>query len=409
MFSLGCRLSCLRHQKRRKRCSYKTEQLESRAMLAVFTPGNLLVSNSPFSGGEPTLYEYDTSGNKIQEFLIPRNARSEAARDIVMDPDGNVQIYNGTFSPELATFTSSAGAITQTRTFANWNTANNLTYGGIAIYDRFAFVTDTKIGGDTSEHRGLVRFNIDDGTAVRFGSPQGGMIDVAVGLDGLVYGLGPSGSPYGTHLRVYDPDTLGLLRTVVMPIQSRGIAVNAEGHLFTVDGTNGIYRFDPDGNQLKKLSGPAFAGLADMDFDQDGNLLIASHGGKVGITTEALQSITVFNTRVSNGMNFATWVTPVHALTLNIAAGSISENGGTTTATVSRNSGTNSPLTVVLSSDDVGEAIVPATITIAAGETTSPTFTVTAVDDAISDGTQSVRIAATAASHAAATQRNRST
>lgn len=90
----------------------------------------------------------------------------------------------------------------------------------------------------------------------------------------------------------------------------------------------------------------------------------------------------------------------VAALTVSIADPAISENGGTTTATVSRNTDTTNPLTVDLLSSDVGEATVPGSVTIAAGQTTSAPFTVTAVDDAIADGTQTVAVTASATAHA---------
>ncbi|MFY9256709.1 MAG: hypothetical protein WAO83_24870 [Fuerstiella sp.] len=106
------------------------------------------------------LYEYDISGARLQEFPIPPVGSFELARDLAVDSNGNVQIYNGTFSPELATLDAAAGTINQTLTFPNWSTANVLTLGGIAAYDKLVFVTDTVTGRDTSAHRGLVRFNL---------------------------------------------------------------------------------------------------------------------------------------------------------------------------------------------------------------------------------------------------------
>lgn len=88
-------------------------------------------------------------------------------------------------------------------------------------------------------------------------------------------------------------------------------------------------------------------------------------------------------------------------LTLNFLAPSILENSGAmaTTATVTRNTETNMPLTVFLGSFDESEATVPASIIIAAGQSTSPAFPVNAVDDAIADGTQTVIISADATDH----------
>ncbi len=111
-------------------------------------------------------------------------------------------------------------------------------------------------------------------------------------------------------------------------------------------------------------------------------------------------SLTSLNTRTSNGMNFATWVPPARELTVDIVAASISENGGSTKATVSRNTATTSALTVALSSSDPGEASVPVSVTIPAGQTTSPTFNINGIDDAVVDGTQLVTITAVAALHA---------
>lgn len=82
-------------------------------------------------------------------------------------------------------------------------------------------------------------------------------------------------------------------------------------------------------------------------------------------------------------------------LVLTIDADSISENSGSTTATITRNTDTTAELVVTLSNSDVSEASVPATVTIAAGAATA-TFTIDAVDDAIVDGTQTAAITATA-------------
>ncbi len=70
----------------------------------------------------------------------------------------------------------------------------------------------------------------------------------------------------------------------------------------------------------------------------------------------------------------------VATLTLSIADPSISENDGTTTVTVSRNTETESELIVDLLSDDTSEATFSGTFTIPSGEV-SATFTLTAVDD----------------------------
>lgn len=85
------------------------------------------------------------------------------------------------------------------------------------------------------------------------------------------------------------------------------------------------------------------------------------------------------------------------ALTVSISPASISENGGTATATVTRNSDTTDALTVTLVSNDTGEATVVSG-DIPAGQA-SANFTITAVDDGDLDGTRTVTITASATDH----------
>ncbi|MEN8772320.1 MAG: lamin tail domain-containing protein [Akkermansiaceae bacterium] len=93
----------------------------------------------------------------------------------------------------------------------------------------------------------------------------------------------------------------------------------------------------------------------------------------------------------------ASFGTPLAALMLSPATSSINESGvgNSTTLTITLPGVPDSyPLTVNLSSDDLSEATVPATISIASGLT--GTFSVTGVDDPDPDGDRDVTISATA-------------
>jgi autotransporter-associated beta strand protein len=90
--------------------------------------------------------------------------------------------------------------------------------------------------------------------------------------------------------------------------------------------------------------------------------------------------------------NFATPESPKLTLTIDRAA--MSENGGTATATVSRNNLPTGDVLVTLSSNDTSEATVPGTVLIPDGQS-SVTFPITAVDDSLSDRAQAVTITAT--------------
>ena len=85
------------------------------------------------------------------------------------------------------------------------------------------------------------------------------------------------------------------------------------------------------------------------------------------------------------------------ALTLSIIPGTFSEAAGATAArgVVSRNTATTAALTVNLSSSNPAKATVPATVVIPAGQT-SANFNVSAVDNAIVDGSKKVTISAKA-------------
>lgn len=78
------------------------------------------------------------------------------------------------------------------------------------------------------------------------------------------------------------------------------------------------------------------------------------------------------------------------------SASSATEGDGPVTATLTMSIVQASPVTVALSSSDATAATVPASVSLAAGET-STTFQITPVDDAVADGTQTAVIMATAA------------
>lgn len=82
-------------------------------------------------------------------------------------------------------------------------------------------------------------------------------------------------------------------------------------------------------------------------------------------------------------------------LALDIVDAEISERDGYTMATVAREDSVGE-ITVQILSDDLSEVAVPASVVIADGELISAPFRVTAVDDTLLDGTQTVTITASA-------------
>ncbi len=98
-------------------------------------------------------------------------------------------------------------------------------------------------------------------------------------------------------------------------------------------------------------------------------------------------------------------VTDSENLTVFIDVASISELGGLTLGRVSRsNTDTASAIVVNLQSSDTSEATVPASVVIPAGQAIA-NFLISAVDDTLLDGTQTVTITASLSVISAAASR----
>ena len=110
----------------------------------------------------------------------------------------------------------------------------------------------------------------------------------------------------------------------------------------------------------------------------------------------------MFNVDVFSGLGSHTSSSSTPNLTISIAPSTFAENAGGSAAvgTVRIPTALASPLVVNLVSSDTGGAMVPASVAIAAGQTTSSSFSVAAVDDDLADGTQAVVITAKASGYA---------
>ena len=145
------RTTCLRRQ------LLMLEQLEDRTLLS----GDLLITAAN------NLLEYTQQGALVSSHLIPQAPGGDSgARGLSMGPSGVVYVYDGTFTPSVATLS----ATTHTwsfQTLAGWSTVNNISYGEVAAYKNFVFASDmfTYNGG---EPNGIVRFDSSGGSPVRF-------------------------------------------------------------------------------------------------------------------------------------------------------------------------------------------------------------------------------------------------
>lgn len=307
------------------------EGLEDRLVLA----GNLLVSTTG-TYPQQVFKEFTSTGSLVRTVNIPAppGTSSDTARDLVQDSGGKVYVYNGTFTPALATYNPSTSTWSQ-QNYTGWSTVNNVSYGGIGLYQNYIFTTDMTTAGDPAgQSNGIIRFNLSNSTATRFANGTD-FSDLNVGLDGKVYALA------GQTLSVYDPSTLALVRTVTLPSGNdyRGVTVNAAGDIFTANWGNTVTHFSSTGALLSSvtLTGPGggtwFGSPMDIDVASDGTLAVGTYSGHVVQMTSNFTNITYFLASSTAGVfvTFAAYQAPSPP-SVSIADYSASEGNSGTTA-----------------------------------------------------------------------------
>jgi hypothetical protein len=281
---------------RTRRTPLGIERLEERTLLA----GNLLITSEVPGTLAYNLKEYTQQGALVSSQPIPQAPGSteyEDARGLSVDPSGNVNIYDGTFTPSLATLS----AATQTwsfQTFDGWSTVANISYGEVAAYKNFVFASDmfTYNGG---EPNGIVRFDSSGGTPVRFAQGND-FIQVTLGQDGVLYGL------QGTTVKTYDPDTLAAGRTFTLQggpdSDIRSIAVDASGQILAATWGGYLAEYDASGqfipNHSIRLPGQFGGGenLINVALDTDGQVAVGGRFGEIYLTDESLANVQTIQT-----------------------------------------------------------------------------------------------------------------
>ena len=262
---------------------------------ASLTSGNIVVSL------EDRVFEYAPDGTLVQMIPIrrvaglpatPATGTGDYTRDLILDRNGVLHVFNGSSSPVLSTFEPATGSWRHDE-FAGWSVNNTSNIGGIAAYDSFVFVPDINFNNDGL---GVVRFDTSDNySALRFGSLS--YDEVTIGFDGLLYAL----EDFSQTIHIFDPISMVHLDTTVLDTFVSGIAVNAAGEIFGAgaSGLDGVlYRFSPAGSQMDSLV-TGERGLHDLDLTRDGRIVAggehpALKKARVVVTDEALDSFTEF-------------------------------------------------------------------------------------------------------------------
>jgi hypothetical protein len=274
---------------------------------AALNRSNLIVTWA----GYPSSFaqEYTPTGALVQSWQITGSFSTEYARDVGVDSAGNVIIYNGTFSPSLTILNPKTGAKTN-HSFSGWNTVNDVTWGGLAVVEGYAYATDDQIGPDGANQNGLVRFSLADGSAQRFFAGRD-TTSVGVGLNKMLYEIWPDTSPGQNQLDVIDPSTMTLVKTIGLPIGLSGVTADAAGNIFGTSGSK-IYKLDNNGNILASLE-TGYA-LDNIKISLTGQLVSANNGGQIVLSSTDLSTFNEWTLNEPNAQlyaSYAAFATPI--------------------------------------------------------------------------------------------------
>ncbi|HEY7116209.1 MAG TPA: hypothetical protein VH475_06475 [Tepidisphaeraceae bacterium] len=272
------------------------EPLEPRLQL---TAANFLVANGNIGSRKNFVYEYNQSGQIVRTLQFPNG--DSGIRDVVVDPLGRIQAFDGTFSPTLATY--NAGTYTS-HTYSGWSIYNVGDFGGIAAIRDFVFVTDEAAGGDA---QGIVRFDTANNYAGQRFATDLDTADLSIGMDGLLYVMAGNSSSTTGQVVVFNPSTMERVRTITPPgLDNRAVTADAAGNIYVGSYNGFIYKLSPSGTLLKTIN----TGADDLDISTD-NVLLARTGTKASLYDTNLNLIKAIPINLSDlGSAFVGWATP---------------------------------------------------------------------------------------------------
>src|SRR5438067_1373688 len=117
---------------RKNRRPLRLERLEDR----VTPTGNILILTH--SGGNYVIEEVTQSGALVRTLTPPSSGGAEWPKDMIVAPNGDIDVFNGTFTPYLSTWHAASGTWTSLTT-ANWSTPNVGGLAGVACWGSYAY------------------------------------------------------------------------------------------------------------------------------------------------------------------------------------------------------------------------------------------------------------------------------
>jgi hypothetical protein len=222
---------------------------------------------------------------------------TEVVRDLVIRANGDIEVFNGTASPVLSSFDGATGTW-QHHTFEGWSIADDPSYGGIAAFGEYVFVTDMLDDGN-----GIIRFDRAAGYAAqRFGAAD--YIDLNIGQDGMLCALQPD----GTTVDRFNPRSMAPAGSVTLAAAVRAMAVNLSGYIFGASGSGFVYRFDRNGSEIdsRQYSG----GFVDIDVTGNSYLLASTQDSVLLVASQNFMSSIGFAVSTSAHPVFVAVIAP---------------------------------------------------------------------------------------------------
>lgn len=319
------------------------------------------------------LIEHNPSGVQVTNRVIPWPAgtrpATEIARDLVVMENGRIAVHNGTTTGYVSIL-NPANNTWQHILIPGLSSAQTVSgSGGISSSGNFVFLSD--MSTSSGDPFGVVRVDTITQSVTRFANTSDvqGLVptnyryrDIYSGLDGKFYALDAAGTAVGR----YTSNTLALNEFFNLAKPVNAIAIAADGTIWGAGGDGILYHFSATGAVTEQKTIGSVS-LVDIDLNVAGQILMTSSAGRVYKTNTSLTTPTSFV-------------------------------AGSSLAFVSAGRHQTLPagdLLVQLTNSDLTEVSIPNSVVIPAGQK-SVTFPLSAVDDNIFDGSQTVTLTASA-------------
>lgn len=188
-----------------------------------------------------TLRFYNFSQELIESVNIPL-LDNQYARDLTVLNDGRIAVFNGVSSPSLSIYNPLHGTWHH-KSYESWGILNNSTYGGIAHFNNYVFVTDMTISG--SDTAGVVRFNLVSNSEEFFSGED--YKDITLGLDNKLYALSNG------QVDKYNPETMELISSFIIN-DATAVSADENGNVFTASSQGIITKYDNLGVERQQLN-----------------------------------------------------------------------------------------------------------------------------------------------------------